>query len=122
MSMVQKIAGIPEELLGQVPKRFDIVGDIAVVSVPAELELYKLPVAEHIASMRGNIRGVLNKITRLEGEHRVAGFEVLLGDAPVTTHEEFGFSYRMDLRDVFFNGRLRALFRKYIAGSIRMQG
>ncbi|WP_305065337.1 class I SAM-dependent methyltransferase [Methanococcoides sp.] len=118
MSMIQKIANIPEELLDQVPKRFDIVGDIAVVSVPAELELYKLPVAEHIASTRGNIRGVLNKVTKLEGEHRVAGFEVLLGDVPVTIHEEFGFRSGMDLREVFFNGRL-AFERQRVSSKVR---
>jgi len=119
MSMMQKIADIPEELLGNVPRRFDIIGDIAVVSIPAELGLYKLQVAEHIASMRGNIRGVLNKVTRLEGEHRVAGFEVLLGDAPVTTHEEFGFRYGMDLREVFFNGRL-AFERQRVSSKVRI--
>ena len=118
MSMAQKIANIPEELLDQVPRRFDIIGDIAVVSVPDELELYKLPVAEHIASMRGNIRAVLNKVTRLEGEHRVAGFEVLLGDASVTTHDEFGFRYGMDLREVFFNGRL-AFERQRVSSKVR---
>jgi tRNA (guanine37-N1)-methyltransferase len=110
--------GIPEDLCHLVPKRFDVIGDIAVVSIPPELEAHRVPVAEYIASKRGNIRAVLNKVTKLEGDHRVAGFELLLGDSSLTTHAEFGFRYRMDLKDVFFNGRL-AFERERVASMVR---
>ncbi|AKB84217.1 class I SAM-dependent methyltransferase family protein [Methanococcoides methylutens] len=110
--------GIPEDLCHLVPKRFDAIGDVAVVSIPSELEGYKIPVAEYISSKRGNIRAVLNKVTKLEGDHRVAGFELLLGDSSITTHVEFGFRYRMDLKDVFFNGRL-AFERERVASMVR---
>lgn len=109
--------GIPQELCHLVPKRFDVIGGVAVVSIPPELEARKIPVAEYIASKRGNIRAVINKVTKLEGDHRVAGFELLLGDSSITTHAEFGFSYIMDLRDVFFNGRL-AFERKRVTSMV----
>lgn len=107
-----------EDVSDLVPKRFDVIGDIAVVSIPPELEEHKSSVAEYVASKRGNIRVVLNKVTKLEGDHRVAGLELLLGDSSLTTHMEFGIRYRMDLKDVFFNGRL-AFERKRVASQVQ---
>ncbi|WP_440952933.1 class I SAM-dependent methyltransferase [Methanococcoides sp. FTZ1] len=118
MKSLKYPADIPEDLLHLVPKRFDVIGDIAVVSIPAELKAHKISVAEYVASKRGNIRSVLNKVTKLEGDHRVAGFELLIGDSTLTTHSEFGFRYRMDLKDVFFNGRL-SFERKRVASMVR---
>ncbi|WP_233084464.1 class I SAM-dependent methyltransferase [Methanococcoides orientis] len=108
----------PECIRHLIPKRFDIVGDVAVVSIPPELYDHKFSVAKYVASRRGNIRGVLNKVTKLEGDHRVAGFELLLGDSSLTTHAEFGMRYKMDLKDVFFNGRL-AFERKRVSSLVQ---
>lgn len=99
--------GIVEEpLLSLVPKRFDYIGDIAVISIPAELEDYREAIVSKILSMRGNTRAVLNKVSKLEGERRVAHFELLSGSSAETTHRENGYAYRMDVRKVFFNPRL----------------
>ncbi len=107
MSLQDELKGIVEDaLLERVPKRFDYIGDVAVISIPPELEAYRRDIAEKLVSMRGNTRAVLNKVSRLEGEHRVAGFELLLGDSTETVHRENGYSYRLDIRKVFFNPRL----------------
>ncbi|WP_048160942.1 class I SAM-dependent methyltransferase family protein [Methanosarcina sp. 1.H.A.2.2] len=99
--------GIVEEpLLPLVPKRFDYVGDIAVISIPKELEAYRNSIVSKILSMRSNTRAVLNKVSKLEGEHRVAQFELLSGESTETLHRENGCTYRMDVRKVFFNPRL----------------
>jgi len=93
-------------LLPLVPKRFDYVGDIAIISIPEELEAYRESIVSKILSMRGNTRAVLNKVSKLEGEHRVARFELLAGESAETLHRENGYTYRMDVRKVFFNPRL----------------
>ena len=99
--------GIVEEpLLPLVPKRFDYVGDIAIISIPRELEAYRDSIASKILLMRGNTRAVLNKVSKLEGEHRVAQFELLSGESAETFHRENGYTYRIDVRKVFFNPRL----------------
>ncbi|SES75521.1 tRNA (guanine37-N1)-methyltransferase [Methanococcoides vulcani] len=118
MTSFKHLDDFPEEIRHLIPKRFDIIGDVAVVSFPPELRDHRFSVAEYISSKRGNIRGVLNKVTKLEGDHRVAGFELLLGDSSLTTHMEFGLRYKMDLKDVFFNGRL-AFERKRLASQVR---
>jgi tRNA (guanine37-N1)-methyltransferase len=49
---------------------------------------------------------VLNKVSKLEGERRVAHFELLSGESAETFHRENGYTYKMDVRKVFFNPRL----------------
>jgi len=97
---------IPAPLLHLTPKRFDIIGDIAVISIPPELDDFKNEIAKTIVSKRGNVRTVLNKVAKLDGEKRVGGFEKLIGSDAVTLHREFGFKYWLDLNEVFFNSRL----------------
>jgi tRNA (guanine37-N1)-methyltransferase len=107
MSLKDDLKGrIPEKELDILPKRFDIIGDIAIVSIPEELESYKEDIARTIMGKMQNIKNVLNKVSKLEGNRRVADFEIIAGNSTETIHKEFGFSYKIDLRQSFFNGRL----------------
>ena len=107
VSLQDAMIGIIEEpLIRLVPKSFDYVGDVAVISIPPELTAYKEVIASRLQSMRGNTQAVLNKISKLEGEHRVAEFELLLGESTETFHKENGYTYKLDLKKVFFNPRL----------------
>ncbi len=102
------------------PRGFDVIGDIAIVSIPELSSKKRSDIVDSVITSRANIHTVLNKITKLEGERRVAGFEVLAGDSTVTTHSEFGLRYRMDLSRVFFNGRLG--YERHRVASNVMQG
>ena len=107
MRLKEKLQGIvPEEYLCKLSNRFHVIGDIAVLSLPSELEAYKKEIAWGVLSQGKYIRTVLNKTTRLEGERRVANFEHLAGDGMVTMHKEFGFVYHLDVTRVFFNSHL----------------
>ncbi len=118
VSLRDAMRGIIEEpLLHTVPKRFDYVGDVAVISIPAELSAYREIIALKLLSMRGNTRAVLNKVSKLEGEHRVADFELLLGESTETFHRENGYTYKLDVKKVFFNPRLYSE-RKRVASKI----
>lgn len=97
---------VPAEKLAKVPKRFDIIGDIAVLSIPEELDKYKEDIAFAIIDIRRNVKTVLNKVSKLEGNHRVAELEIVLGQSTLTTYKEDGFTYKMDLKKAFFNSRL----------------
>jgi len=97
---------ILESLLHKTPKRFDIIGDVVIISIPPELDEFKSEIAKTIVSKQGNIRTVLNKVAKLDGEGRIGGFEILFGNDTITLYKEFGFAYRLDLNEVFFNSRL----------------
>ncbi|MBA1341354.1 MAG: hypothetical protein C5S40_04370 [ANME-2 cluster archaeon] len=62
---------VPETLLHLVPNSFDIIGNIAVISIPPGLDNYKALLAQAIILKHGNIGTVLNKVSKLEGEDRV---------------------------------------------------
>ncbi|WP_421908690.1 class I SAM-dependent methyltransferase [Methanolacinia petrolearia] len=90
-----------------IPTGFDVIGDIAVVNIPAEYEDYYSEVAAYIAGKRKNVRTVLNRTASAGGDFRVPCFEVIYGDPrTVTVHRESGLSYMVDLKDSFFNPRL----------------
>ncbi len=105
MSLKEDLSGVmPPELLPSV--YYGLIGDVAIVSLPHEMDKYKESVAEAILSKRKNVRVVLNRLTKTMGEDRVPAFEVLKGDDTVATYREYGFTYRFDVTKVFFNGHL----------------
>lgn len=107
MGLRDQLAGkIPAEVLPYVSDHFEVIGDIAVLALPAELEPYKNTLAEAIVFRRKNIVTVLSKREKISGTDRTARYEVLRGKTTVTVHHEFGFSYRIDVTKSFFSTRL----------------
>jgi len=108
MRLTEKLQGVvPEECLGKLSDRFHVIGNIAILSLVPELLAYKKEIAGAVLSSGKSIHTVLNKTSKLQGERRVAGFELLAGVGnTVTTHKEFGFLYRLDVASVFFNSHL----------------
>jgi tRNA (guanine37-N1)-methyltransferase len=86
--------------------RFDLIGDVAIVSLPPHLESDAEDVVKAILSRRKGIKTVLRKVSKAGGDNRVPGFEWLAGGDTVTTHKENGYYYRLDVARVFFNPRL----------------
>jgi tRNA (guanine37-N1)-methyltransferase len=108
---------IPAPLLPHLSNRFEIIGEVAVVSLPQELDDYKEDIARQIISKQRNIRTVLNKVSKLAGDKRIAEFEILWGDNTETVHREYGYIYKLDVKEVFFNGRL-SFERRRIASMV----
>jgi tRNA (guanine37-N1)-methyltransferase len=108
---------IPAHLMPRLSDRFEIIGDVAVVSIPQELDDYRDDIARQITSKQRNIRTVLNKVSKLAGDKRIAEFEILSGDSTETVHREYGYIYKLDVKEVFFNGRL-SFERRRIASMV----
>jgi tRNA (guanine37-N1)-methyltransferase len=109
---------IPERALCSLSDRFDVIGNIAVLSIPEELADYRYVIADAVISRRHNIRTVLNKISRLDGSNRTAHYEIIAGSDTVTVHKEYGFTYRLDISTVFYNPRL-VRERKRVTDQVR---
>lgn len=97
---------LPETAINKLSNRFRIIGDIAILSIPPELNDYKQAISKALISNRRNIKTVLNKVSKLDGDRRVASFEILAGSETVTVHKELGYFYRLDVSKVFFNSSL----------------
>jgi tRNA (guanine37-N1)-methyltransferase len=107
MGMRDQLAEIlPAYVLPYVSDHFEVIGDIAVLAVPAELEPWKHTLAQAMISHRKNIAAVLNKKEKVAGGSRTARYEVLLGETTVTVHHESGFVYRLDVGRAFFSTRM----------------
>ena len=108
---------IPDSVLDHLSNRFDVIGDIAILHLPPELHSYQHIIASTIISRRCAIHTVLNKTTKLEGGNRTAHYDTLFGSGTITTYHEYGYSYRLDVKTVFFNPRL-ATERRRVASLV----
>lgn len=97
---------IPPSLLPLVPDRFEVIGDIAVISLPEPVIPYREVIAGMIMSRRKSVRTVLRRVSKREGDKRVALYEPVIGSRTTTTCRESGFSYQVDLAHAFFTTRL----------------
>jgi len=70
---------LPPHLLMKIPRSMDIVGHIAVVEVPPELERYKKILGNAILSVNKSVRTILVKASAVGGKSRLRRFERLAG-------------------------------------------
>jgi tRNA (guanine37-N1)-methyltransferase len=113
-----RLAGlVPAGMLPLVSGHFEVIGDVAVLSLPGEPGPWKRTVAEAVVAGRRNIVTVLNRTGKRSGGSRTARYEVLLGERTVTLHREYGFSYRLDVSAAFFSTRM-ASERQRVTGQV----
>jgi len=119
MGFKDQLSGfIPGNLLAGLTGHYDVIGTVAVISIPSSLENYKPAIAHAILSHRHSVRTVLNKTSSVGGSSRTARYEILAGKDTVTTCREFGFQYRLDVLTSFFNPRL-ATGRKRVTDQVQ---
>jgi tRNA (guanine37-N1)-methyltransferase len=98
---------LPPHLLASLPKSMDIVGEIAVVEIPFELEDFKRLIGEAVLEVNKNVHTVLAKASAVSSPYRLREFDVIAGKGEtVTVHKEYGCVYRLDLKRVYFSPRL----------------
>ncbi|RLI93360.1 MAG: class I SAM-dependent methyltransferase family protein [Candidatus Altiarchaeales archaeon] len=96
----------PEELK-LVPRSFDIIGDIAILEIPEELENKKSIIGDALLKTFKNIKVVANKKTRIETEFRTRALEIISGEErKETVHREYNCSYKLNVETVYFSPRL----------------
>jgi tRNA (guanine37-N1)-methyltransferase len=118
MSLKAQLKGIiPGTVHSSLSDRYDVIGEVAVLSLPDQLSPYRQVIADAVISRSHGIRTVLNKISRVEGTSRTPHYEILVGGNTVTVHKEYGFIYRLDVSRVFFNPRL-ASERRRVTGQV----
>ncbi|MEM2739975.1 MAG: class I SAM-dependent methyltransferase family protein [Candidatus Bathyarchaeia archaeon] len=98
---------LPPHLLACLPRSIDFIGNIAILEIPEELEDYKMFIGEAVMSVFRRVRSVLAKSSVVAGVYRVRRYEVVAGSENTETiHREYGCSYLLDPRKVYFSPRL----------------
>ena len=94
-------------LLASLPRAIDLVGDIAIIEIPPELDAYKRIIGEAILETHENVRTVLAKAGAISGTYRLREFSVIAGEPKTETiHREHGCQYYVDLAKTYFSPRL----------------
>jgi len=98
---------LPRNLLAAVPRALDVIGDIAVIDVPPELETYKRLIGEALLKSHINLRTVFAKAGSVSGTYRLRELELIAGENQTTTiHKEHGSQYHVDVASAYFSPRL----------------
>jgi tRNA (guanine37-N1)-methyltransferase len=98
---------LPPHLLASLPRALDIVGDIAIIEIPPELNAHASLIGEAILKMHKNVRTVLAKAGAVSGTFRLREFNIIAGERRTeTVHKEHGCKYQVDVARAYFSPRL----------------
>ncbi len=105
---------LKEALEGKIPKKdaqhiyraFEIIGDIAIIQVPKEIEQHKMLMAETLCTLHKNIKVVLRKVDEVSGKYRVGKYEILIGERTDTIYKENGIRLKADPTKAYFSSRM----------------
>lgn len=98
---------LPKAEASMVIKGMDVVGDIAILKIPRELEGEGPILAKALLEEAPSLKVVFKQTRPVEGDYRLRGLEWLAGEKRSTTvHKEHGCSFKVDLKKVFFSPRL----------------
>ncbi len=88
-------------------RRYDIIGDIAVIQIPPELEHRTEEIVWGLRKVHPFLKVIAKKGFH-EGTFRVREYSVIWGEESLeTVHGENGIKVRVDLSKVFFNPRMK---------------
>lgn len=100
------VAQVPDRVRALLPSAFDVIGDIAVLRIPEELEDHLSEIGRAILAWNRKIR-VVARDRGVEGEYRVRRVDVIAGeDRTTTVHTEYGLRYHVDVGRAYFSPRL----------------
>lgn len=93
--------------LHQLPRAFDIVGDIAIMKIPPNLRHKSTIIAAGLFAVNRHVKTVLNQISSVSGDYRLRELEYVWGEKKTETrHREYGCVFIVDLANVYFSPRL----------------
>ncbi len=106
-SLEDALSLLPPAAVADVPRAFDIVGDLAIVELTPNLEPFQNIIANALMEVHKNVKAVYGKAGPVAGEERVRPLKHLAGDNRTSTvHREFGCMFKVDIAKVFFSPRL----------------
>ncbi|MGD0421950.1 MAG: class I SAM-dependent methyltransferase family protein [Candidatus Bathyarchaeia archaeon] len=110
---------LPSDVANQLPRSYDIVGDIGILELDDELQPFSKVIADGLMKLNPHLRMVVQKTERTSGQYRIRGTEVITGIGTTeTVHVEFSSKFYLDVTSVYFNPRL-AHERMRIASQVK---
>ncbi|MDR0476417.1 MAG: hypothetical protein LBH14_00550 [Desulfobulbaceae bacterium] len=99
---------LPEALHPAITGAYEIIGDIALLTLPDALLPYQALIGATLLTIDTRLRVVAHRLP-ISGEFRIGGLEIIAGEPPLATiHKENGLRFRVDVERVYFSARLAA--------------
>ena len=106
--------------LGLLKTSFDIIGSVAILEIPDDLEKKEKVIAQALLSMHKNIKAVCKKVGERKGLYRLRKYKKILGKGFETIHTESGCRFKIDIRKAYFSVR-ESTERLRIAGQTKVE-
>ena len=98
---------IEKRILERLYRSYDIVGKIAIIRIPKQLEEYSDLIAKGIMEIHREVKSVWKQSSSISGDYRLRNLEFITGEKTTQTlYKEHGCIYKTDLRKVYFSPRL----------------
>lgn len=98
---------IPEKFHDNIPRGYDIIGDIAIIEIPSELKNYEKVIGKGILQLHKRVKTVFVKSGAVQGTTRIRPLRHIIGEnRTITRHRENGCLYELDISKVYFSPRL----------------
>lgn len=92
--------------MNSIRRGFEIIGDIAIVDIPDELMHLKDEIVSRILSRHKHIKTILRKVGKVNGDFRIAKFEIIYGSETETIAKEHGCRFLVDPTKVYYTSKL----------------
>jgi tRNA wybutosine-synthesizing protein 2 len=100
--LVLENADLPEAVKAELPRHWEMLGDVLILRLPAGVSAYHQEIARAYAEVLG-ARTVLRERAHIGGVYRTPDMELLLGDDAETVHLENGIFYKLDAARLMFS-------------------
>ena len=88
-------------------RRYDVIGDIAVIQIPPEIEHKERDIVDALLKVHPFLKVIAKKGFH-RGTFRIREYSIIWGEKRLTTiHKENGVDIKVDLSKVFFNPRMK---------------
>ncbi len=94
---------VPQKKMSLLPKKWELIGDVAIIKLPKEFEKTKVIIAERYAKCL-RCKTILNDIGGIAGTYRKPLVEVIFGEKNTeTVHSENGIRFKLDPQKIMFS-------------------
>lgn len=97
---------LEEDEIKLLPRAFDVIGDIAIIEIPEELEDKKQIIGKAMLNFK-QIKVAMNKKGDVGGTFRTRNLEIIAGEERTETiYKEYDCRYILDVQRMYFSPRL----------------
>ncbi|ADC64257.1 protein of unknown function Met10 [Ferroglobus placidus DSM 10642] len=95
----------PEEL-SKLRRSFEIIGDVVIIEIPDEILHLKDEIAKAILAKHKHVKTILRKVGEVEGDFRIAKYEVIYGGETETIAKEHSCRFLVDPTKAYYTVKL----------------